>query len=97
MTELIQGGGNTLCSGVFELINSIWNKKELRQQWKKSIIVPIFKKRDKIDCSNCIGISLLPTTFNILSTILVLRLNLCVEEIIGDHQCGCQCNRSATN
>jgi len=30
-------------------INSIWNKKEVPQQWKESIIVPIYKMGDKTD------------------------------------------------
>jgi hypothetical protein len=39
--ELIQAGSNTLRSEIHELINSVWNKKELPQQWKESIIVCI--------------------------------------------------------
>ena len=49
------------------------------------IIVPIYKKGDETDCSNYRGISLLSTTYNILSSILLLRLTLYTEEIIGDH------------
>jgi hypothetical protein len=40
---------------------------------------------------------LLPTIYKILCSILVSRLNLYVEEIIGDHQCGFRRNRSATD
>jgi hypothetical protein len=45
--------------------------EELFQQWKKSIIVPIYEKGDKPDSSNYWGISLLPTSYNILSSILL--------------------------
>jgi hypothetical protein len=31
----------TLVSAFHKLINSIWNKEELPNQWKESIIVPI--------------------------------------------------------
>jgi hypothetical protein len=34
--ELIQAGGNTLRFEIHKLINSIWNKEELPQQWKES-------------------------------------------------------------
>jgi hypothetical protein len=34
------------------------------------------------------GISLLPTTYKILSNILLSRLIPYAEEVIGDHQCG---------
>ena len=41
-----------------------------------------------------VGISLLPTTYKILSNILLSRLIPYAKEIIGDHQCGFRRNRS---
>jgi hypothetical protein len=41
--ELIQSGGEILVSVIHKLINSIWNKEELPDQWKGSIIVAIHK------------------------------------------------------
>jgi len=38
--ELIKAEGRTLRSEIHKLINSIWNK-ELPEEWKESIIVPI--------------------------------------------------------
>jgi len=67
------------------------------EEWKESIIVPIYKKGDKTDCSNCRGISLLPTTYTILSNILLSRLTPYAEEIFGDHQCGFRRNMSTTD
>jgi hypothetical protein len=95
--ELIQTGGETLRSEIHKLIKLIWNKEELPHQWKESIAVPIHKKGDKTDCSNYRGISLLSTSYKILSNILLARLTLYADEIIGDHQCGFQRNRSTTN
>jgi hypothetical protein len=43
LAELIQVGGETLCSDIHKLINSIWNKEELPHQWKECITVPIYK------------------------------------------------------
>jgi hypothetical protein len=57
--ELIQAGGDTLLSAIHKLINSIWNRKELPDQWKYSIIVPTHKKGDKTDYNNYRGLSLL--------------------------------------
>jgi hypothetical protein len=88
LAELIKAGGRTIRSEIHKLINSIWNKKELFEEWKESIIVPINKKCDKRDCSNYRGISILPTTYKILSSILLSRLTPYAAEIIGDHQCG---------
>jgi hypothetical protein len=70
LTELIQAGGNTLHSETHKLINSIWNKEELPQQWKESIIVPIYKKGHRNKCSNYREISLLPSTYKVLYNVL---------------------------
>jgi hypothetical protein len=45
--ELIKGGYKTLLSEIHSLVYSIWNKEELPEQWKKSAIIPIYKKGDK--------------------------------------------------
>ena len=86
--ELIKEGGITIRYQSHKLIVSIWHKEELPAEWKESIIVPIHKKGDKTDCNNYRGISLLPTTYKIFSNILLSKLTLYAEEIIGDHQCG---------
>jgi hypothetical protein len=39
--EVIKAGGRTISCEIHILIISIWNKEELPEQWKESIIVPI--------------------------------------------------------
>jgi hypothetical protein len=92
--ELIKAGGETLYPEIHRLICSIWNEEEFPQHWKESIIVPIHKTGDKTDCNNYRGISLFSTAYKILSSILLARLTLYVNEVIGDHQCGFRRNRS---
>ena len=60
--ELINAGGRKIRSDIHKLIYSIWNKEELPEEWKESIIAPSYKKGDKRDYSNYRGISLLSTT-----------------------------------
>jgi hypothetical protein len=88
LAELIQAGGEILLFTIHKLISSIRNKEELPNQWKQSIIVPIHNKGDKTDCNNYCGISLLPTSYNILWNILFTWLSPYIDEIIGDHRCG---------
>jgi len=82
-------GGWTIRSKVHKHINSI-----CKNEWKESINVPIYKKEAKTDCSNYRDISLLPTTYKILSNILLSKLDPYAEEIIVDHQCRLRRNRS---
>jgi hypothetical protein len=78
--ELIQAGGEILLCVIHKLINFIWNKEELNDQWKVSIIIPVHKNCDKT-----------------LSSLLLSRLSLYIDEIFGDHQCGFCRNRSTTD
>jgi hypothetical protein len=84
-------------SVIHKRIISIWNKEEMSYQWKESIIVPIHKTGDKTDCNNYRGISLLSTSYKILSNILLSRLSPYIDEIIGGHQCGFRRNTSTTD
>jgi hypothetical protein len=89
LAELIKAGGETLYSEINKLISFVWNKEELPQQWKESIIVPIHKKGDKTD--------LLSTAYDILCNILLSSLTPHVSEVIEDHQWGFRLNRSSTD
>ena len=95
---MIKAGCRTIRCAIHKLIISIWFKEKLPEEWKESIIVPtsIHKKGDKTECNDYRGISLLPTTYKILSNILLTRLIPYAEEVIGDHQCGFRRNRSTT-
>jgi hypothetical protein len=69
----------------------------LPEEWRESIILPIYKKGDKTDSITYSGLSLFPTTYRILSNILLSRLTPFAQEIVGDHQCGFPRNRSSTD
>ena len=67
------------------------------EQWKESIIVPIYKKGEKTNCSNYRGISLLLTSYKNFSNIILGRLTPYVDEIIGGLQCSSKRNRSTVD
>jgi ArsR family metal-binding transcriptional regulator len=74
--KLIQTEGKILRSKINKLINSIWCKEQLPNQWKESIITAVYEKGNKTQCSNCGGISLLSFSYKILFNILLSRLSL---------------------
>jgi sorting nexin-29 len=93
---MIQAGTEVLRSEIHKLMNSIGNEEALPEQWKESIILPVHRKGDKINCSNYRGMSLLCTSYKMLSNILSM-LRPYIDEIIGVHQCGFRRNRSTTD
>jgi hypothetical protein len=83
--ELIKAGGSTVCSEIHKLISSIWNNEELPERWKELLIPPIYKKGDKIDCSNYRGISLCTHIQNSITHPSV-KVNPIGIGLTGDHQ-----------
>ena len=71
--ELIKSGGEKLREKIHRLLSLIWKQETLPNEWKESVIIPIYKKGDKMDCNNYRGISLLSTSYKILTNILVSR------------------------
>ena len=65
--------------------------------WKESIIVPIHKKGDRMDCNNYRGFSLLSTSYKILSNILLSRMTPYANKIKGEYQRGFTKNRSTVD
>jgi hypothetical protein len=43
LAELIQVGGETLCSDIYKLINPVGNKGELPHQWKECVTLTVYK------------------------------------------------------
>jgi len=65
----VKAGRRAVLSQIDKFINSIWNKNELPEQWKESIIVHVYKKGNTKDCSNYTGLSLLSNMYKISSNI----------------------------
>ena len=95
--ELFKNGGEALINQLEILIHEIWKEERIPKSWNESVIIPLHKKNDKLDCTNYRGISLLQTGYKIFARILYNRLVIYSEEIIGEYQCGFRRNRSTTD
>lgn len=91
--ELLKTG----CFGVVRAIHGImlriWEQEDLPEEWRRSIICPIYKKGDRLRCENYRGISLLCTAYKILAKILKSRIKSHMERITGEYQGGFRAGR----
>ena len=84
--ELIKYGG--IEGEMHKLIQEIWKEEYMPEEWNISLIVPIHKKGNKLDCRNYRGISMLCTGYKIFTRILQKKLEPYVEGTLGDYQGG---------
>jgi len=72
----------------------IWEKEQLPNQWNEGIICPLYKKGDRLDCTNYGLKTLLNIAYKIFAIILNQRPVDIVETKLGDYQSGFRPNRS---
>jgi sorting nexin-29 len=75
----------------------IWEKEYVPKEWRKSIICPVYKKGDKLECTNYRGITLLCMANKVFANILCSRLEPITECIIGEYQAGFRPGRSTVD
>jgi len=94
LAEFFKKGGEILWRRIHNLIKLIWTQHKIPEERSMGIIQPIYKKGDKLECSNYRAITLLNITYKVLSGILYNRLAEYAEEILGEYHCGFRANRS---
>ncbi len=59
LPEMLKSGGKAVAHALHKLILLIWQRGKAPDDWKKSLLVPTFKKEDPTVIDNYRGISLL--------------------------------------
>jgi hypothetical protein len=72
----------------YQIVVSVWKKEEIPANWQMAIIFPVYKKGDKLNCSNYRVISLLNAAYKIFTNTLARYLEVYTEEILGDISAG---------
>jgi hypothetical protein len=94
-TELLQGGGETIVKAMHTLVNKIHHEEQIPEDWGKSLIVPIYKRKgDPQDCKNYRGISLQSVPGKVFTKMIHNRMKQYVEEFLGEEQAGFRSGRS---
>ncbi|CAH8560129.1 unnamed protein product [Dicrocoelium dendriticum] len=85
---LFKDGGEVLCKPLTFLFECIWKGMNVPADWSESIIVAVYKKGSRTDCSNHSGISLTPVVTKVVASIIVRRLTAERESQIREKQAG---------
>ena len=94
--ELIKQNGTELKTRIHKLIMKICDEETLPTEWTEGIICPIYKKGDRMICSNYRPITLLHVVYTrkIFSILINNRLTKIVKSKLEDYQMGFRPNRS---
>ena len=97
--KIILNGDPALRRSLLDIVVGIWRGGKVPQHWKDAIIMVLHKKKDRTECGNYRGISLVAHAGKILLKITARRLGEYSErvEILPEEQSGCRPNRSTTD
>ena len=97
--KITLNGDPALRRRLLDIVVHIWRGGEVPQQWKDAIIMVLHKKKDRTECGNYRGISLVAHAGKILLKIIARRLSEYCERvgILPEEQSGFGPNRSTTD
>ncbi|CAH2100131.1 unnamed protein product [Euphydryas editha] len=95
--ELMKYAGTGFEKEFHHLVLQIWNDEKMPDDWNTSVICPLHKKGDILECNNYRGISLLNTGYKVFANVLFDKLKPYVESSLGEYQCGFRPNRSTVD
>lgn len=72
--EAVKNGGEELKVAMLTLVNKVWEKEEIPEEWARGIIFPISKDGDPRETLNYRGITLLSIVGKVFSQVLNNRL-----------------------
>ena len=73
--EMMKGGGNRVVNWIWRSYNMAFKSSVVPENWRSTVILPLYKgKRERTECKNYRGISLLIVVGKIYARILVDRV-----------------------
>ena len=81
------------------VIKLVWHQREVPQRWRDAVIKVLHKKKDRTECGNYRGISLVAHAGKVLLKIVTTRLSAHYEarNLLPEEQCGFRPHRSTTD
>ena len=86
--EMLLADIDTAVKVLTDLLNKIWRKERLPEDWTKGIIIKLPKKGDLSICDNWRGIMLLSIPSKVLSKVLLSRIDEKLDKKFREEQAG---------
>jgi sorting nexin-29 len=96
-SDLLLRGSDVLINLLHDLVCHIWSEETVPSDWSTAVIIPLFKKGSRKDCSNYRGVSLLDSSSKVLENITLSRVRPEREVRTRENQAGFRPGRGCTD
>ena len=86
--EAFKEGGPCTLEALHRILNFVWEKDVIPDDWKRGLLVKLAKKGDLSLCSNWRGIMFLSIPGKVLTRVILNRMKVAVDEALRDEQAG---------
>ena len=102
LVEILKLGRNrdpTVLREFHRVIKLVWHQREVPQRWRDAVIKVLHKKKDRTECDNYRGISLVAHADKVLLKFVATRLSAYCEarNLLPEEQCGFRPHTSTTD
>ena len=88
INDFLKYSGSAVKNKLLKIMNLIFEKGEVPNNFRKTLIKPLDKKGDKSEYRNYQGISLVSVGSKLLSIMILFLLRDAVDRVLGNEQCG---------
>ena len=97
-SAMLKYGGEALLEWLTRVCKVCVSEEKVPKDWVRAIVVPLYKgKGDRNDCKNYRGLSLLSIPGKVYGRILIERVRVLTEGMIGEEQCGFRSGRGCVD
>jgi exonuclease III len=86
--EMIKAGGEVMVERLVNLFGKVWKEEDIPEDWEGGIVIPLYKKGDRMDLNNYRGITLTEVASKIFGSIVRSRLEEWFEKRAAEEQAG---------
>jgi hypothetical protein len=86
--EMIKEGGRIAVEAITDLFDAVWRAGRTPDDWRKSVIIPIYKKGDTTRCESYRAVCLIDVIAKLYSSVLEQKLRRYVEDDLDEEQAG---------
>ena len=88
INEFLKYDGSEVRNKLLKILNMVFEKEDVSNDFRKTLIKPLYKKGDKSECRNYRRISMVSVGSKLFSNRIIFRLREAVDKVLREEQCG---------